>query len=619
MSGDFDPAAYVAAKEQEFDPVAYARARGLAPDAHPQDRNPVVSALMGAGQGATFGFGDELYGLAGAVPALWGKEGLSDAYRRNRDIARIRLAEEEASNPKSFHSGEFAGGFAVPLPGLGLAKGASLAARLGMGAAKGGAMGALFGLGSSNADLTKGEGLGALKDMGAGSLFGAGVGAALPLAGSALASTGRAISGPLKVSKAAEYLRSKGINNLTIGQLDPAGALAQLEEASTSVGGVGPSIKAMKEAPRAAWQKVVLGEGLAPGGQLASGAADTQEHLANAFDDFGSHYDAFAGVRVAPVTRQGVVIAPPVAATKTTKAVPNPFAKAISDPSALASKDEAETVRRFLDDQLTLIPTTKSGAAAGTVDAASLLKMRSNIRAAGREAVKRQEFPQARLLSNAEDIVTGALENNLDPKAASALQGLDRQYSRYKVVEDAVARAGDKPEGFSPYNLTQALKGSMGKGSFARGEGGELRQLAKAGREVFDQQIPVTGARALAVGPLSWVTGPAMLGLNVAAQKSPGFQRYLLGQTTLQRPIQALGRTLGPAMNAMEARPYGLISSTMNTDDTSSGRAKTVVDRILESGQLLGSQGMVDAELKRRGPESAMALIETLRQIGPPQ
>lgn len=162
------------------------------------DFSKTRSALRGLGQGATFGFADEIAGGFGSLGALFSDESFADAYRRNRDEARElnRLAKE--ANPKSFTTGNVAGGVAsslIPVAGqIGrVGQGATLGARVLGGIKAGGTLGALAGAGSSEADLTKGE-LGQFaKDTAISGGTGAALGGAIPLAGAAISRGTKAI------------------------------------------------------------------------------------------------------------------------------------------------------------------------------------------------------------------------------------------------------------------------------------------------------------------------------------------------------------------------------------------------------------------------------------------
>lgn len=102
------------------------------------------SFLRGAAQGASLGFADEITAAGEALlsPKTY-KESLAES-RANYDAA-------QADNPKTYIGGNLVGGVATSLiPGVGLAKGATVAANLGRAAVLGGVAGA----GTSTADPT---------------------------------------------------------------------------------------------------------------------------------------------------------------------------------------------------------------------------------------------------------------------------------------------------------------------------------------------------------------------------------------------------------------------------------------------------------------------------------
>jgi hypothetical protein len=175
-----------------------AKATGSAPKSHS------VAQSLGRGlvQGGTMGFIDELGGLAGklfvgdggvklganAAPmdsdtpevraaklALKGEVASTPTgYALTRDLVRKDMDAARAANPGAFTTGEIGGAVASSfLPGLNVAKGASLSKTMGQMALQGGAMG----LGDSEADLTKGELGRAAFDTTVGAALGAGSGA----------------------------------------------------------------------------------------------------------------------------------------------------------------------------------------------------------------------------------------------------------------------------------------------------------------------------------------------------------------------------------------------------------------------------------------------------------
>jgi len=126
------------------------------------------AAGRGAAQGLSFGFADELAGaLTAPIGALkqagksmgvyepeLGDESVAE-YKRKRDIMRALDAAAKKRSPWSFGAGELAGGMAIPVPGVGVAKGlqgAGKLAKLGKAALSGAGQGALYGVGLSESE-----------------------------------------------------------------------------------------------------------------------------------------------------------------------------------------------------------------------------------------------------------------------------------------------------------------------------------------------------------------------------------------------------------------------------------------------------------------------------------
>ncbi len=122
------------------------------------------SVLRGVKQGVTMGFGDE---IAGALESAFSDK----TYKQARDEARASDKAAQEAHPWLYGGGNLAGGAATMLiPGLNVAKGATLAASAGRAALAGG----IAGLGGSDA-----EDLGGIvKDTAVGAALGGAAGAA---------------------------------------------------------------------------------------------------------------------------------------------------------------------------------------------------------------------------------------------------------------------------------------------------------------------------------------------------------------------------------------------------------------------------------------------------------
>lgn len=131
------------------------------------------SGARGLAQGASLGFADELVGAGGAAVDAAKKLSLSDIvkdYIANRDQYRQGDEAAQKANPYSFGAGNVAGAIGTAfVPGLNLAKGATLGAR----AAGAAGLGAITAIGASKHDLTQGDVGGVAKDAALGGAIGA--------------------------------------------------------------------------------------------------------------------------------------------------------------------------------------------------------------------------------------------------------------------------------------------------------------------------------------------------------------------------------------------------------------------------------------------------------------
>ena len=145
----------------------------------------LASGALGAAQGLTFGFSDELAGgVAGIGSALSG-EGFGPGYRRGTDYVR---GLHDQAQPGAFLAGDIAG--SLLLPGGVARGGATLAAKAARGALSGAAQGAVGAAGRAEggvADRAPEAAAGAAL----GGALGGAVGAALPAAGQGIRALAR--------------------------------------------------------------------------------------------------------------------------------------------------------------------------------------------------------------------------------------------------------------------------------------------------------------------------------------------------------------------------------------------------------------------------------------------
>ena len=160
--------------------------------------------------------------------------------------------------------------------------------------------------------------------------------------------------------------------------------------------------------------------------------------------------------------------------------------------------------------------------------------------------------------------ITAALDSQLPPNIVQQVRAIDAKYGNFKVIEDALYRATDRPEGFTPAQFSQAVRGgTTSRMGYAAG-GGRMRDVSSAASDVFGPRQPPTGRQLgalLAAGGAATLGGPAtqgaavgILGMGALPYLRGGVgktsRRVLTGQTRVQQAIRdaerAARRTLSP-------------------------------------------------------------------------
>jgi hypothetical protein len=339
----------------------------------------------------------------------------------------------------------------------------------------------------------------------------------------------------------AQLLMKKGVP-LTLGQMDPTGVVGQMEGAATSTAGPGPAIKKLRDEAVEGWQRAAMDQGLPPGMDPAEPGMKLSQQQARAYEGFKEAYAPAKAIEVPPYATEVVPGRMAPSGQPLTRAVSmeTGLERAAQDPNVDATGDIREAVGRFLQNQMTLLP-PEAFDPGGRVTVGTVQKMRSNVRDMLRKALSGSapNYEKAGLYANAEDYLTQVMEAGMTPEQRAVLQAIDKQYSTHKILQDTLARAGDRPEGFTPNMLDSAIQKSSEVGGYTRGElGGELRAIEQAGRAVL-RDPPITGARALMRGPTPTLGGYALQYANL----SPRMRQTMLGQM-LSDParVQAMGK-----------------------------------------------------------------------------
>jgi hypothetical protein len=414
------------------------------------------------------------------------------------------------------------------------------------------------------------------------------------------------------VSPSAEALRKLGVEGMTLGQQTAPSPISEIESAAAKrIGGMAPERRAALQN----WRDAVLKRALPPGmTEVPRGAMSNR--LTSIYEGFEPAYGAIKAEEVFPAIHakgKGIPL-------QSTKSTPGAFDQAITDPAVLATTKERALVKRFLDNELSLLPGgTERPGMVQPVPAGSMLKMRSNIRSAAHDARLAKKNEIAKLLENGEEAVTRALESQLSGESAAALKAADKQYAQYKAVEEAANKAGLRGK-FTPFQLGQALKKAAGGPRFARGAGGELRQLAEHGEEVF-QEIPQTGVTAQILNQLPGVR--LMPGAGTRLLNQPSIKAAILGQelpgAAARAPIK--GPNIIPW--ALALRPDTSYGPETNSEESAEPRGPDPVKLLTENARrnpsALGPYAAdIAARLKEGGPD-AVARWHYLQNSKDPQ
>ncbi len=508
-------------------------------------RTPVEPSLgtsieRGLEQGFTGNFGDEASGLVQAtglkyLPEWMGGGSPEEAakpfgqlYRENRDVVRKENQQAEDAHKGAFLAGNVAGGLpsGIATGGGGLIR----AAATGLGA------GALSGLGGSSADLTQeGNKWRAAQDTTVGGILGAALPVGFKAAGKLFGAGAKALrAGNFRFvtpSPEAELLMDKGVTGMTVGQTAPKSLLGGVEEASQSSWAGGATLKSQREAGPKSWQHVFMDSARAPETPPLTPDAPISDKVKELLAGYDNAYaDAIGQKKINLRFGAG-----------------RDINYAIADPDVMASDEVVNTVQKYVKNQLTVLKPSPSG----SVPARAVQLVRSAIRSQSREMFQGNPTPDhtaaGKLLNNVADVLTDVLDKGLPPESASLLKATDTKYGDFLRVIDAVAAAGDKEGGFTPYMASNAVGKGLSKLEKAAGGGGELRDLARAGRAVFDTHVPVTGARLAGIVPGSAV------GIS-ALNASPEAQQFLFKlRSSPQIPLPSLPPQVGQVLQGVGA------------------------------------------------------------------
>lgn len=378
-----------------------------------------------------------------------------------------------------------------------------------------------------------------------GLMTGAVTGAALPSAARMAQILGRG----MEVTPNARRLMRRGVE-LTPGQMKPEGNWGMIEEVLQAVPVIGPKIREARGRGWTQTQNVIAQEAAPPGVKLKP-RQDPQDMFRDLADAYDAAYDVGKGYPMLPVIRPAT--GPDV-----------PLSQALQVPRGAKGTDEGRKyAASVLNNELSSIKGLGS-----KLSSDDLLAMRSRIRAEVRDLRKRPNAPLGAddILTNAEQKITAALDSQLPPNVVQQVRAIDAKYGNFKVLEDALNRAIDRPEGFTPAQFSQAVRaGTASRMGYAAG-GGRMRDVSRAASDVFTPRQAPTGrqlAALLAAGGTAAIGGPATQAAGVGilgAGALPYMQNRagqiarsaLTGQTQVQQAIRQAERAARRALTPQE-------------------------------------------------------------------
>ena len=463
---------------------------------------------------------------------------------------RVREMQDEGApitqGSFSGKAGSFAGETAALLPvGMGVA---GATGRLGMasrGALSGMTEGALQGAVASGPD-----------DRLSGAALGAATGGALPTAAKMSQMLGRGMSQTAN----ARRLTQRNVE-LTPGQMNPEGNWAMMEEVLQAVPVIGPKIREARGRGWTQTQNVIAQEAAPPGVKLQP-RQDPQDMFRDLQKAYDTAYDIGKGYPMMPVIRPAT--GPDV-----------PLAQALQVPRTARGTDEG---RKYAASVINNELSSLKGLGA-KLSSDDLFAMRSRIRAEVRSLQKKSNAPLGAddILSNAEGRITAALDSQLPPDVVKQIRAIDAKYGNFKVIENALYRATDRAEGFTPSQFSQAVReGTTSRMGYAAG-GGRMRDVSRAAVDVFGPRQPATGRQMAALlatggaaaigGPATQAAGAGILGMGALPYLKGGVgqasRRVLAGKTQTQQAIRSAERAARRTLSPQERESVVRLMQTM--------------------------------------------------------
>jgi hypothetical protein len=431
-----------------------------------EEPSRVGSALRGAVQGATFGFGDEIRAgtdalVQGATNLVRGSEGrptMGETYDRSLAKSREQLEIDRQENPGSSVAGNLYGGVgAAVLARRALGPAAPLVAPtlgrlVGQGALTGAAAGGVTGFG-------EGEGGVIPRLQGAG--IGAATGAAIGGATGAAVSGGSKLISPIR-TRGPEYtnlVRKAESEGIVLSPGEQTGS-RPLKMAETNLAqmpfAAGPAEDIADETARSVNRAVASKAGLVADRLEPQVLVAHQQKLGGEIDQLASANNLQVNAPFSAVLGQVRARLPHM------------------------KEDVENEVQRRLNQLNGMITIDANGNA--VVPGTSFVNLMSDLR----EAIQGAKGTAQSELIKFRDILRKQMESTMAPADAARWRELNRHYANLSVIKDAMgdAGAGVAEGNVSPLALRRALESSLGNDAYAMGRG-DLNDIARIGQTVL--------------------------------------------------------------------------------------------------------------------------------------
>ena len=366
-----------------------------------------------------------------------------------------------------------------------------------------------------------GAGIGGLMaepgERGAGAAWGGGIGA---LTGAGQKATEWVARPGFKISPAARKLKELNVEGMTGGQMAPQSSVAQIEQIAENTPS-GAIVKARRQIFPYNLQERMLQEAHPPGfqSQLPPGAS-TFDKLREIEGEFHNRYNSLLDTQ--PVTKNEVQ---------------TDLLKHAYGPSKFAL---TPSQRKLAVD----IITDQAGKLDDVNNMRTLADIKSGLQAEQR-SLARTDPRLAKHIGDAVKIADSHIESgmkaDINPNNYADYKALGRAYRNFIVLDKSATKDMATDTILTPDAVSRSLYRNMTPKQFARGEGGTLRELAQAGKQVLSERPGTKTGASLnllnaipSIGPIDM--GPWVIGRM--GQFSTSHPNLMLGQTAPQRVLQ---------------------------------------------------------------------------------